>query len=207
MASYSAFFSSGLLAPYQSYTTTNASSFDLSPIRPVSPLPNAHDIDRTATPTPSSHRGSSDLQQIDEDAPSSNLTSSPQSSSGPRLRKRRSSLTVGMSPMNNIRSPQRSAGAAAARYAHHSISISSPSRSRSGSIGAVAADLFGAGYANVASEGTSLVGRMRSGSVGGALKFTSPSATTWVVKFRPSRSSTPDSSSPTAAFIPIKCQY
>ncbi|KAG9224269.1 hypothetical protein CCMSSC00406_0004768 [Pleurotus cornucopiae] len=171
MASYSAFFSSGLLAPYQAYTSATASSFDMSPIRPASPLPGA-DIERSSTPTPSSHRNSSDLPLIDEDAAMPSTTHSPQSSAAPRLRRRRSSLTVGMSPMNTIKSPQRNAGAAM-RFAHHSISISSPSRSRSGSIGAgngssmggIAADLFG-----VASQGTSLVGRMRSGSVGGALR-------------------------------------
>ncbi|KAF9483074.1 hypothetical protein BDN70DRAFT_360516 [Pholiota conissans] len=84
----------------------------------------------------------------------------------PRLRRRRSSLTQGTSPMGAIRSPTRAAGAA--------LQVQKAvSRGRSGSLGgdvSVMTAGAGGGYhtrsstAGVATEATSLVGRMRSGS-------------------------------------------
>ncbi|KAF9465659.1 hypothetical protein BDZ94DRAFT_1253619 [Collybia nuda] len=71
--------------------------------------------------------------------------------------------------MNAIRSPARTAGAALQLQMH----LPSPPRSRSGSLSTTAPtqDPYGnIGIGNLASEGTSLVGRMRSGSVGGALR-------------------------------------
>ncbi|KAL0954106.1 hypothetical protein HGRIS_005253 [Hohenbuehelia grisea] len=174
MASYSPFFSSGLLAPFHAYNPDTASSIDLSPIRPSSPMRHdGEDLDRSVTPTPTSAHGGSDLNTA------SNHFFPRDSSVGPetrravpatpsnRLRKRRSSLTVGSSQLTAIKSPARNANAAL-RYAHHSISICSPSRSRSGSLGTDGdVDVFGT---NMASQGNSIMGRLRSGSVGGVLR-------------------------------------
>ncbi|KAG6860004.1 hypothetical protein C0995_000648 [Termitomyces sp. Mi166 len=145
MATYSAFFSSGLLASRN--TAHPPYDYDASsPVLPSSPLSDSDiepDTDRESTPTP---------DNISRAAP---VPAAPR----PRLRKRRSSLTVGTSPMNAIRSPQRNASAALQLQMH----LSSPSRSRSGSLSAM-------GTNNIASQSTSLVGRMRSGSVGAALR-------------------------------------
>jgi hypothetical protein len=159
MAAYSAFFSSGLLAPHHPASPTNY--YDApSPARPSSPpIPDDSDIEvdteREETPTP--------------DVPSFLPPITTQSR--PRLRKRRSSITLGTSPMNAIRSPSRTAGAALQLQLHLPTS---PSRSRSSSLSNATTtnqtDLYGGvgiGMGNVASEDTSLVGRMRSGSMGG----------------------------------------
>ncbi|KAG5732858.1 hypothetical protein E4T56_gene7943 [Termitomyces sp. T112] len=137
MATYSAFFSSGFLASRNAHDT---SSLGLSSDSDTEP-----DTDRESTPTP---------DNISRAVP---VPAAPQS----RLRKRRSSLTIGTSPMNAIRSPQRNASAALQLQMH----LTSPSRSRSGSLSAA-----GTNNSNIASESTSLVGRMRSGSVGVALR-------------------------------------
>ncbi|KAG6810834.1 hypothetical protein H0H92_010128 [Tricholoma furcatifolium] len=138
MTTYSAFFSSGLLGPNQ---PSDSHFYDApSPISPNAPLPDSDtEMDRDITPTPDTVRAASQ----------------------PRLRKRRSSLTIGTSPMNAIRSPARTAGAALQLQMH----LPNPSRSRSGSL-----SITGAAIANIASETTSLVGRMRSGSVSMGLR-------------------------------------
>ncbi|KAJ7089726.1 hypothetical protein B0H15DRAFT_838967 [Mycena belliarum] len=73
-----------------------------------------------------------------------------------RTRKRRSSITISASPvsaMKHAKSPARAAGNA---WHIASVASNSPSRSRSGS--------------NVASEDTSMLGRIRSGSMGPRLR-------------------------------------
>ncbi|KAJ3493273.1 hypothetical protein NMY22_g20232 [Coprinellus aureogranulatus] len=153
MTAYSAFFSSGLLAPRSSMdippktpskdksaSTTLAPRRDSSPIRPASPLPSAYsdvdsksdsDVDmdgesdfaREATPT--QHSVSAALAQQTQPA-SKPIPTGTQ----PRLRKRRSSLTLGTSPITAIRGPTRNAGAALQLQRHL---MGSGSRSRSGS--------------------------------------------------------------------------
>lgn len=143
MATYSAFFSSGLLAP------------------PLSLKVDLSSLDRTPS-TPSPSPAFDDASDIDIDIDGRGTTQA-QSMAAPRLRKRRSSLSINQSAMNIIKSPSRNAGNAFTVQRHLSISTS-PSRSRSGSLTSVT------GFNNVASQGTSLVGRMRSGSVGTALR-------------------------------------
>ncbi|KAJ7173574.1 hypothetical protein C8R46DRAFT_1083184 [Mycena filopes] len=77
-------------------------------------------------------------------------------------RKRRSSITSGASPVSamKLRSPARAAGNAW-HIAHIAAVAASPGRSRSSSL-------------NVASEDTSMFGRMRSGSVGARLRTRKP---------------------------------
>jgi len=146
MATYSAFFSSGLLAPChysQSRAHTPApSSPIIIPSSPGDPI----DIDRS-TPTPSN------LVDINgQTTPNASHLNVP-TADRPRLRKRRSSVTIGVSPMNAIKSPIRNAGAALHRAINGPMS---PNRSRSGSLNS---DLFSA-----APQGSGTVGRKRSAS-------------------------------------------
>jgi hypothetical protein len=101
-SSYSAFFSSGLLAPY-------------------------HDSSRAITPPPQAP------SQMDTITPSSpNATTKNQ----PRLRRRRSSLTVSHSPFPGVKSPQRNA--------RQALMSPTTSRSRSNTLGAAnAVNLMG----------------------------------------------------------------
>ena len=191
MATYSAFFSSGLLAPRNDYTLPKTPGKDgslptaygdSSPIRPVSPLPPHSDSDtdtdddmdtdyasqRESTPTQrsvscslaaSAHSGSA---KSTGGAPAGGPGGAPTRT----LRKRRSSLTLGTSPITSIRSPSRNAGAALQFQRH--LSMAPGNRSRSGSMtndGAGYPSFGSIGLGNaVASEGTSLMGRLRSGS-------------------------------------------
>ncbi|KAF9052246.1 hypothetical protein BDZ89DRAFT_1056596 [Hymenopellis radicata] len=98
------------------------------------------DTDREITPTPTPSSKSSQ----------SSLNSNNPANAGPvqRLRKRRSSVSLAQSPVKAIKAVPRGL-------------LNSPARSRSGSVGT---------NMNKATEGTSLIGRMRSGSVGTALR-------------------------------------
>jgi hypothetical protein len=174
MTSYSAFFSSGLLAAPLMYNNHSFSfprrQDESSSTRAFVPsssmsssltdiLDDTSDIelDRSNTPTPAGQSSSSTTHQA-------------QAQPQPRLRRRRSSLTIGTSPMNIIRSPTRSVGNALQLQRHL---LTSPGRSRSGSASSVISieeEQLHGGSGNIASERTSLVGRMRSGSVGSALK-------------------------------------
>ena len=163
MPAYSNLFSSGLLAPHQglcnsrAHTPTPADTPMLTPTTPGDP------IDRFLTPTPTQNFSSNAMEV--SPGPSGNNpfdthtnTNTNTTELRPRLRKRRSSLSVTINPMGNIKSPGRSAGHALQR-----TGLMSPSRMRSGSVGE-----FGNG--NVASEETSLAGRMWSGCIGGVLR-------------------------------------
>ncbi|KIM90153.1 hypothetical protein PILCRDRAFT_1520 [Piloderma croceum F 1598] len=161
MPAYSNLFSSGLLAPRQglcdsrAHTPTPADTPMLTPTTPGDP------IDRFLTPTPTQNFSSNVIQV--SPGPSGNnpfdtRTNTNTTELRPRLRKRRSSLSVTTNPMGNIKSSGRSAGHALQR-----TGLMSPSRMRSGSVGE-----FGNG--NIASEETSLAGRMWSGCIGGVLR-------------------------------------
>ena len=178
---YSAFFSSGLLAQHTPQRKKLNSSFswdaamDQSPARPSSPIPmpddSLMDIDmtnysdrRSITPTPQTKTPMQSPQPVKTIQPVQ-----------PKLRKRRSSLTLATSPMNTIRSPTR-----AANNAHHlqrqlfsAIGPASP-RSRSGSLSRE--DASGSRFSNagVASTETSFGARLRSGSFGCALPSAVP---------------------------------
>ena len=163
---YSAFFSSGLLynTPKKRVKSSswNATALDHSPSRPSSPIPipvdSLMDVDnddrRSATPTPQS-KTKTPMQ-------------SPQPlkihTQQPKLRKRRSSLTLATSPINAIRSPTRTASNAFhfQRQLCTALGPASP-RSRSSNVSGEDARFSNAGVANTE---TSLGGRLRSGSFG-----------------------------------------
>ena len=167
MSLYSSFFSSGLLAPHTPRCRArNAFDSDISepwddsecsPSCPSSPIPLPDDcameLDaysgvkvadpetrRSVTPTPQSRQ--------------TTPVASPQAVRGgsrdvrPRLRRRRSSLTQATSPIRAMRSPTRAA--------ENAFNLQR-SRTRSGSL---RGDIMG----HLATEETSLVGRLRSGS-------------------------------------------
>ncbi|KAK0501852.1 hypothetical protein EDD18DRAFT_751791 [Armillaria luteobubalina] len=152
MTAYSAFFSSGLLAPRHIFTANlNVNSFIDSPSSPL--LDDASDIEVD------------DDERAHISVPETMATAN--SVLRPRLRKRRSSLSIGTS-INALKSPARNAGNALQIQIHLQVS---PSRSRSGSLSSVMGTLVENEFRpNVASEGTSLVGRIRSGSVGTSLR-------------------------------------
>ncbi|KAF5340972.1 hypothetical protein D9611_006054 [Ephemerocybe angulata] len=202
MASYSAFFSSGLLAPRQAYDNPTTPSKpkaidgfptpygDSSPIRPASPLPTHSDAIVVDEPmeldypsgresTPTQHTVTASLQaaaKITSAAAGSSATAQAQ----PRLRRRRSSLTIAVSPLTSIRSPTRTVGAALQMQRHLAMN---PGRSRGGSLSSSNPPSAVEGFtmfgmaSSVASEGTSLTGRLRSGSVGSSVYRAPPPAT------------------------------
>ncbi|KAF9524393.1 hypothetical protein CPB83DRAFT_861289 [Crepidotus variabilis] len=189
-STYSAFFASGLLAPrtplpklqrrntYQSGISepwdddaefSSSSSYPSSPLRSPNDeslmdldIPefldtSVHDSRRSVTPTPESERATP--------------VPSPQGAKGdsrPRLRRRRSSLTQSVSPMNAIRSPSRTAGNA---FHLQKQLAGTAVRNRPASLGGEALALYGTlgiGMAGMPTNETSLVGRMRSGSCSSA---------------------------------------
>lgn len=152
---YSAFFSSGLLAPRTAYP---AHDYDDN-AAPSSPIMSDAEVEleRNTTPVPPEASATSGLLQ-----PPSMTTSTAQLPTTPRLRKRRSSLSLAASPVS--------------AFKNFSARLTMPGRPRSGSVNSIAAS--GTSTA-VASEETSMLGRMgiartRSGSVGVALRLVSP---------------------------------
>ncbi|KAJ3799616.1 hypothetical protein GGU11DRAFT_652616, partial [Lentinula aff. detonsa] len=160
MTTYSAFFSSGLLAAPHMYSSHSVydnripSHGDPSPsllsVSDVIDDTSDLELDRSTTPTPTN---------VDGQATSTHQAQH-------CIRRRRSSLTVGTSPMNIIKSPSRAAGTALQLQRHL---LTSPGRSRSGSTSSVVS-IGEEVNSNIASESTSLYRRMRSGSVGSVLK-------------------------------------
>lgn len=168
MSLYSSFFSSGLLAPRTPTRVPSVSDLsddsEGSPSCPSSPIPlpddYAMELDDQALvqadlSDPESRRSLTPTPPSRQPTP----VASPQAVKGssrnvrPRVRRRRSSLTQATSPIRTIRSPTRAAENAFNLQLHLPTSMS---RSRSGS-------LHG-GIIGMATEETSLVGRLRSGS-------------------------------------------
>jgi hypothetical protein len=186
---YSAFFSSGLLAPHTPQKKKKVDStsfswdvtFDHSPSRPSSPIPIPDDSfmdvdtasynDRSITPTPQSITPMQSPQPVKIQATTTTTTQQP------KLRKRRSSLTLATSPMSTIRSPTRAANNALhlQRQLFAAIGPASPCRSRSGSLsGEDAPTASRYSNAGVASTETSLGGRLMSGNIGCVLPPSGP---------------------------------
>ncbi|KAF8885063.1 hypothetical protein CPB84DRAFT_1788623 [Gymnopilus junonius] len=208
LTSYSSFFSSGLLAQPAprgqrrgTFSSDNSEPWDegvSSPSRSSSPMPLPDDSDmevdanelspnsnarRSATPTP---RSLDDMQRMPTPtgkAPPQSARSAVQPSSqqpqAPRLRRRRSSSTLGTNPMTVIRSPARSAG--------NALHLQ---RARSGSINNDTITIYGgSAMGMVATESTSMVGRIRSGSLSSVKSLPSPAVggQVSVTAFRPRR--------------------
>ncbi|THH18924.1 hypothetical protein EW146_g2145 [Bondarzewia mesenterica] len=164
---YSSIFSSGLLA-----TPRPHGRMDSPNSRPSSPTTSPMITDLESTPTglkqsfseyppstsPPSHFLDTDNGSSRSRASSTSSFTAPQA---PKLRRRKSSITVGSSAMGSIKSPLRSAGAALQRTVL--MSPTSGSRSRSGSLSVDAGPELQLGS-------TPRTGRMRSGSLGDVLR-------------------------------------
>jgi hypothetical protein len=166
MSGYSSIFSAGLLATPRPQGHANCATPDGS-------INMDSDSDTTPTklnavPTPSSEDVMNYFASRGRASSNASVTSSVLSGVGaPRLRRRRSSLSIANNGLSAVRSPQRSAGMALQRTA-----LMSPGgRARSGSTDMGSVDL-----SFVDGEGHSLVpsriggGRSRSGSMGGAMR-------------------------------------
>lgn len=168
MSGYSSVVSLGLLATPRSI---RVGTYDSSPHA----SPSSMDIDELET-TPTATRTyttfytnfpADDAEAADYFSPTSRSRASSTAStesSAPRLRRRRSSLTVGSNTLASIKSPIRSATAALQRTLAGSV------RSRSGSITTTTS--AGADRADdvLGSVPIPIKGRLRSGSVGTALR-------------------------------------
>ncbi|ESK94369.1 hypothetical protein Moror_8164 [Moniliophthora roreri MCA 2997] len=145
---YSAFFASGLLAP-PSHPPTRPRMDSTASISSI-----ASTISNLSTCTLTSTTRSDILDDTSDVEDSTSSTRFSRKSSTPKLRKRKSSLSIQASPstIHHVRSPSKQAELAGRR-------------ARSGSITN--------GLVNQATESNSFagrVGRMRSGSLGGALR-------------------------------------
>jgi hypothetical protein len=151
--SYSSFFSSGLSA-IQNLTPPPSPTQLVRPDSPIVPL----------TPT----RETTDATN-QEPTPTAANPSQGFSAERPKLRRRRSSLTVNTSPLVQLKGSYRGAAAAVQRQ----------NRSRSGSVN----DFSQPRSIGFASEENNPIGRLRSGSVGNSLRCVPPYlATTWHTK-------------------------
>ncbi|CAL1713899.1 unnamed protein product [Somion occarium] len=152
---YSAFFSSGLLA--------NSNDPFARPSTPetATPRSNATNLSEDTTPTATSSSSTYTLSSIVETAPSP----------APVLRRRRSSITLGASPVSSIKA-RSSANTAQKLHTLMSASSGQGSMRLRARAGSVHESVFSrvAVAANDATEGNSLMGRLRSGSIGTALR-------------------------------------
>ncbi|TFY67013.1 hypothetical protein EVG20_g4093 [Dentipellis fragilis] len=155
---YSSIFASGLLATPRPNRTLSPGE------RPTTPGGADHDTTPTALRsyfTDFSLGPVTPLAEFEAEPPLSRSRASSTSSNVPRLRRRRSSLTVGTGSLSSIKSPLRSAGNALQRTSL--MSPTTPSRTRSGSTST-----------DVDMDEPPLTapptGRMRSGSLGYALR-------------------------------------
>ncbi|KAM5540193.1 hypothetical protein V8D89_006012 [Ganoderma adspersum] len=158
---YSSFFSSGLLAPAPPASQLSPSSSPVTPRATAATLPQ-DDVTPTA-PTRTHEKASGESQVL----PSISIPSA--DDSRPRLRRRRSSLAGATSPLTAMKTsaPIRAATA----------SIQRSLRARSGSDASVISTASISSFTlteNVAAKGTpkstGILGRLRSGSVGTALR-------------------------------------
>lgn len=175
---YSSLFSSGLLAPeFETYSPSRPQTPD-----PSTPRSRTISIDDT-TPTaptqalpatPSSNNTLPSLvvrENVD-------VSMSPTIAERPRMRRRRSSLGLSASPVATIKCNTNSARVSASihiqRQSLSMAGVGSPGRPRAGSVAETGVLLSRAAISigtNDATVGNSLMGRLRSGSLGTILRF------------------------------------
>jgi hypothetical protein len=167
MSGYSSIFSAGLLAtprpqghPDCCINMDSTSDSDTTPTK-LNPVP---------TPSSSEDTIMTNYFASPRGRASSNASATSGGGIGggaPRLRRRRSSLSMGNNGLSAVKGPQRSAGMALQRTAF----LSPGSRARSGSTDMGSVDpsrVDGEGYGPVPNRSSG--GRSRSGSMGGALR-------------------------------------
>lgn len=138
--SYSSFFSSGLSA-IQHLTPPSSPT---QPVRPDSPV-----VPKTPT------LQGTDITNEDQ-TPTATNSSQAFGTEKPKLRKRRSSLTVNTLPLVQFKGSYRGA----------TVAIQRQNRSRSGSVN----DFSQPRSTSFVTEETSIIGRLRSGSIGNSLR-------------------------------------
>jgi len=143
----------------------------MTPSPSQSAIPDDSDLaDRETTPTPRRISADRSANQLANESRIDAASSRSNEPSDPTRPRRRSSLSRGTSPMTAIKSPTRTAEAAA-QLQHH-LTLTSPRHPRTDVLGGVLynIDPKGDGFdVQVAINGTRLVGRMRTGSVGGGV--------------------------------------
>lgn len=163
---YSSFFSSGLLAPHPADGVPADASRSTTPVAdPSTPRPVHKALDDT---TPTSNNVAGLLSSASSNNVLPALTA--QAADRPRLRRRRSSLGVAASPVAAIKASTQ--GARSTASVRQSLAVASPNRTRSGSVteSVLVSRVAAMTVANDATKSTSLIGRLRSGSVGAALR-------------------------------------
>ena len=159
MSGYSSIFSAGLLATQRPHGLDCSINTDTDSDTTPTKL--------NAVPTPSSEQVINYFAPRSRASSNASATSPALSGGAPRLRRRRSSLSIANNGLSAVKSPQRSAGIALQRTAF----MSPGGRARSGSTDMGSVDL-----PSVDGEGYGLVpnrvggGRSRSGSTGGAIR-------------------------------------
>ncbi|KAF9258535.1 hypothetical protein L218DRAFT_1080371 [Marasmius fiardii PR-910] len=176
---YSAFFSSGLRARPTSTSSSSRprgdSTSTMTSTSSSDTIDDASDVEDAVSLFSSNH-GSASIHAHPHDDTRNRKTSSTSRSGQPHtVRKRKSSVSLGVttSPVAHLRSPARAVENALSfqRHVNYVQGTPSKSRSRSGSTSGNYNASGGAGFiGEVASMGTSLIGRMRSASVGAVLK-------------------------------------
>lgn len=175
---YSSFFSSGLRgAEDDERLCTRSQSPD-----PTTPRAKPINLDDT-TPTAPTHYVPAAAQVADETLPvlpqNVEISDNTNTIDRPRMRRRRSSLGLNASPVTALKSNTAAsrasvAGGVVQRQSTASNGVVAPVRSRSGSVvetGMLMSRAAMSVASNDATSGNSIVGRMRSGSVGAALRY------------------------------------
>jgi hypothetical protein len=170
MTGYSSIFSSGLLATPRPNRHTD---YEDHPALYQSGSPINADTDPDATPTrlssntslmPSSEEMTEYL--MSHSRASSNASTTSVLGNAPRLRRRRSSLSVANNGLSTVKSPQRNAGIALQRTAL----MGTANRARSGSTDYGSVGIPRADEGGYAPASGRIGGRSRSGSMGGTLR-------------------------------------
>ncbi|KAI0092804.1 hypothetical protein BDY19DRAFT_990484 [Irpex rosettiformis] len=173
---YSSFFSSGLRSAEEDI---RYGSRPITP-DPTTPRPKHINLDET-TPTAPTHTIPAASQTADEVLPALTqaieISDSTNTQDRSRIRRRRSSLGLNASPVTVLKSntpgSRASVTGVVQRQSISITSVVSPARSRSGSVVETGMLLSRAALSiasNDATSGNSIIGRMRSGSVGTALR-------------------------------------
>lgn len=168
MTGYSSIFSSGLLATPRPHRHADCSDYSI-PSQPGSPINIDHDPDTTPTKlnTPSAPSFEDVMDYfVPRSRSSSNASTNSVLSGLPRLRRRRSSLSVANNGLGAVKSPQRNAGIALQR----SALISPGGRARSGSVDVGPDGVPRADELCCVPVSGRAGGRSRSGSTGAALR-------------------------------------
>jgi hypothetical protein len=173
MSGYSSIFSSGLLATprpnvFSDYADHSTPSQSYGPVN-VDSDPDTTPTKLNTLPTPSSEEVMDYF--IPRSRASSNASVTSSLNGAPRLRRRRSSLSVATNGLGAVKSPQRNAGIALQRSALMGMGMGTGVRPSSGSTDVGPTGIPRADEGSyVSAPSRSVGGRSRSGSTGGTMR-------------------------------------